>query len=113
VDRARGGTPRLIWAVRRGLDGQGRARACNGGVCAGEVIRTVACGGDSPALPLGSAPGHQNIHKLVHFVAGAHAYGIGGLGGCSCLVGDRHRKGTARLLRRACECAKVHKMKEN
>jgi hypothetical protein len=78
VDRARGGTPRLIWAVRKRSDGQGRARACNGGACAGDVTRTAACGGDSPALPLGGAPDHQNVHKLVHFVAGAHAHVTGG-----------------------------------
>jgi hypothetical protein len=78
------GTPRLIWAVRKGSDGQGRAREFNGGACAGEMTRTAACGGDSPALPLGGAPGHQNVHKLVHYVEGAHAHVTGGLGGRSC-----------------------------
>jgi hypothetical protein len=66
--------PQLIWAVHKGSDGQDRARACSGGVCAGEVTRTTACGGDSPALPLGGAPGHQHDHKLVHYVEGVHAH---------------------------------------
>jgi hypothetical protein len=79
VDRARGGTPRLIWAVHNRSDGQGRARAYNGGACAGEVTRAAARSGDSPALPLGGAPGHQNDHRLAHFEAGLRAHVLGNL----------------------------------
>jgi hypothetical protein len=75
------GTPRLIWVVRKRSDGQGRVRACSCGACTGEVTRTAACGGDSPTLALGGAPGHQNVHKLVHYIAGAHALVTGSLGG--------------------------------
>jgi hypothetical protein len=41
------------------------------------VTREATRGGGSPALPLGGAPGHQNVPKLVHFVAGLHAHVIG------------------------------------
>jgi hypothetical protein len=37
-------------------------------------------GGDSPLLPLDSAPDHHFVHKPVHFVAGAHAHMVGGSG---------------------------------
>jgi hypothetical protein len=34
----------------------------------------AACGGGSPALPLGGVPGHQHDHKLAQNVEGAHAH---------------------------------------
>jgi hypothetical protein len=73
--------------------------------------RVAARGGGSPALPLSGAPGHQHDHKLVHYVEGAHAHVTEGSGGRSCLVGGRHRKGAARLLRRARGGAKMLRTK--
>jgi hypothetical protein len=68
-------------------------------------------GGGSPASPLDSAPGHHLVHELVHFIAEARAHVAGGSRG---VIVPRRRpapEGVARLLRRACERAKVHKKK--
>jgi hypothetical protein len=48
--------------------------------CSGERARekdrAAARGDDSLSLPLDSAPGHQFVHGLVHYVAGTHAHVI-------------------------------------
>jgi hypothetical protein len=75
--------------------------------------REAACGGRSPALALDGAPGHLSDHGLVQNVVRAHAHVTKGSGGRSCLTGGRHRKGAARLLRRACGDAAVHERKGN
>jgi hypothetical protein len=75
--------------------------------------REAVRGGSSPVLALDSAPGHLSDHGLVQNVVRAHAHVTKGSGGRSCLTGGRHRKGAARLLRRARGGAAVRERKEN
>jgi hypothetical protein len=68
-----------------------RTHASGGGD--GVHQRAAARGGGSPASPLDSVPDHHMVHGLVHFVAEARVHVTGGIGGSSCLVSGRHRKG--------------------
>jgi hypothetical protein len=88
------------------------------GTCASGARRrarrsAVARGRGSPALALDGAPGHLLDCGLEQNAARALAHVTKGSGGRSGLTGGRHRKGAARLLRRARGGAAVHEIKGN